>query len=39
MPNVSGKSDNGGLGLGMYLMVLLGGAAAYGAYIYMQGQQ
>lgn len=28
-----------GMGIGLYLMILLGGAAAFGAYKYLQSQE
>jgi len=32
------SSNSGGLGVGLYALVILGGAAAFGAYKYLQGE-
>lgn len=33
------KTESAGLGIGLYAVVLIGGALAYGAYQYLQAQQ
>lgn len=33
------QQSSGGLGVGLYAVVILGGLIAYGAYTYMQQQQ
>lgn len=35
----STSSDSTGMGIGLYAIILIGGAAAYGAYQYLQSQQ
>ncbi|KAK0385160.1 hypothetical protein NLU13_7638 [Sarocladium strictum] len=37
--NANNKADQSGIGVGLYAVVLVGGAIAYGAYQYMQNQQ
>ncbi|KAJ5225895.1 cytochrome b5 [Penicillium chermesinum] len=37
--SASGSSSSGGFGVGLYAVILIGGAIAYGAYNYMQAQQ
>jgi len=38
-PSTTSSSQATGLGIGLYAIILLGGAAAFGAYKYMQSQE
>jgi hypothetical protein len=37
--SASSSSSSGGFGVGLYAVILIGGAIAYGAYNYLQAQQ